>query len=99
MLLLYRSLTKSPAWDRLGKEMGGQITHRTNDLVNAMGLRAERENIDGMTMVLKSEFDKGVRAGILFVMGFPRARIQALETSVGELRHMIADMNGEDADG
>lgn len=94
----YRSLVKYLEWDRLVKEMKIQAERRLHDLMAPVGQAAEGQQVDGMTMVLKTEFEKGVRAGILMTIGLPEAMIEYYDEEAKRLRAEIEIEQGEDTD-
>jgi len=98
-LPLYRSLGKHQGWALLVNLVRTQAQNRLNTLITSLGGRAEGQNIDGMTAVLKDEFDKGVRAGMLLVLDTPRAMIEHYGERVVELQDQLSTEDGEEDDG
>jgi hypothetical protein len=77
--------------------LNSQAQQRTADVLGALSTQAEIKQIDGLSMVLRSEFEKGVRAALLMTIDMPRAMIEHLENRREELRALLAfeaDDNG-----
>ena len=55
----------------------------------ALGDRAEGMQVDGMTMVLKGEYEKGVRAGMLLVADLPRAVVEYQDERIKQLTAIV----------
>jgi len=49
---------------------------------------------DGMTELLRQEFEKGTRVGILIMKDFPRAQVEFLEGEIQTLREQMEEDNG-----
>src|SRR5262245_61479093 len=83
---LYRSLARSPAWAELARVLKNESTNRTNEVFNSLGAGDAYDTIqlrdgtvhlvpvDAITRLCRTEFSKGVRAGLLMVIDMPRAQ-------------------------
>lgn len=82
----------------MAKLLGQQVGMRTAELLAALGDRAQTLQVDGMTMVLKEEYEKGVRAGMLLAADLPRAMIDHYTLRMNELRLELATDDDGDGD-
>lgn len=48
---------------------------------------------DGMTELLRQEFEKGTRVGILMMKDFPRAQVEFLEEQIRGIRDIMDEEN------
>lgn len=104
-LLLFRSLIKSPGWEELAKILRAQAELRANDILGNLGDKNyeivtinDRQRIvpiDGMARALKTEFEKGVRAGMLLAADIPRATEELLTKAAEKIREQIAEEEGD----
>lgn len=84
----FRALLKAPAWDRLVKIIDAQAEHRLSDVLCSA---------QGLDSLIKMEYEKGVRAGMLLVKRLPESIVENLQQEVEELSQSIGD--DEDAAG
>lgn len=106
LVQLFRSLVKSPAWDALVKIMQPQLKEYLGKATQSLGgglgydiVQTQEGNhvipIDGTTRMLRGEYDKGVRAGILLTLDMPRATSEYYTDVASELREHIENLNKE----
>lgn len=99
----FRLLLKSPGWGELVKIMQAQAQQRHAEVAMAATMSPGYDTvevggvkhvfpIDGMTKVLRSEFEKGVRMGILMTLSTPVALEQQLSE---ECKMMRAQLEAE----
>ena len=100
---LFRSLAKLREWDALANVLREQANDRTGQVLNsiaslvegsqmpAMGLEGpiSQPGLDGFTMVMKQEFEKGIRSGLLMTIDLPRALGEHHAQRAQELRAEI----------
>jgi hypothetical protein len=78
----FRDLLKSPAWDRLVKICNQQAENRIADvLMQATGLDS----------LIKVEYEKGIRAGIVSVVQLPALIIESLDNDIETLSSQIEE--------
>ena len=72
----FRDLLKSPAWDRLVKIVEQQAANRVSDvLMQATGLDS----------LIKIEYEKGIRAGLILAIQLPALIIESLDNDIEAL--------------
>jgi len=69
--------------------MEGQATNRLQEIITSLAPQAALAEGDGMSQILHNEFQKGARAGILFTVGFPMARLHHLDEIIPEMRAQV----------
>lgn len=82
----YRALLKLPAWDLLVSITRAQAEHRLSDVLSPAS---------GLDSLIKMEYEKGVRAGMLMMIQLPERIIEALDQDIETLAQQIGDF--EDA--
>ena len=83
----FRDLLKVPAWDRLVRIAEEQARGRVADvLMQATGLDS----------LIKVEYEKGIRAGILSVVQLPALIIESLDNDIEALSAQLEDQTDGD---
>ena len=78
----FRDLLKSPAWVRLVKIIEAQAEHRMSDVLCPA---------QGFDSLVKMEYEKGVRAGMLLAIRLPLSIIENLDIDIEQLQGEIGD--------
>jgi hypothetical protein len=78
----FRALLKSPAWARLVKVIEAQAEQRLSDVLSPAS---------GLDTLVKMEYEKGVRAGMLMIARLPHSIVESLDQDIEELSHQVGD--------
>jgi hypothetical protein len=97
---LYRSLVKSRGWEELAKLLRAQGDNRLGAVMGGLAMQAELATPprDGLTQILHTEFEKGVRSGLLMAADLPRSMIEFLEEQIKESRKAQEKGEAEEED-
>ena len=88
-LQLYRSLAKSRGWEVLANTLRERAEQSLTPVLTSVASQAQN-GMDGFAAMMNTEFEKGLRAGLLLCVDMPRAMEDFLVSRRDELRAHVA---------